>query len=103
MMNATPRPWNAQYDDNGFYFIDAPGRPSPYIAATGGEGEADKANAALIVRAVNSHEALVDLARNVGGLSLDIDGMSPAAMRQTIREYRDQARAALNLAEPVEP
>lgn len=71
-MGETPTPWTASYDDNGFYVVDAPGRPSPYIVATGGEGDADKANAALIVKAVNGRAALraalEGLANEVSGL-----------------------------------
>lgn len=63
MTDATPRPWDTHYDDNGFFYIIADGAPSPYIAATGGEGETDKANAALIVRAVNNYDEALALLR----------------------------------------
>jgi hypothetical protein len=56
---ATERPWRSFYDDNGFYYITADGAPSPYIAATGNEGDQAEADAELIVRAVNSHDSLV--------------------------------------------
>lgn len=47
----TPGPWTSQYDDNGFFFVTAAGQPSPYVAATGGEGGVDAANARLIAAA----------------------------------------------------
>lgn len=56
----TATPWAGNYDDNGFYYVVGEGMPSPYVVATGGEGDADKANVALIVRAVNAHQDLVD-------------------------------------------
>ena len=49
--NITNGPWTAHYDDNGFYYIDAPKRPSPYIAATGSEGAENEDNAFLIAAA----------------------------------------------------
>lgn len=50
-----------------------------------------KANAALIVKAVNGHEALLDFARNVAGLDdrLLLDA-------GVIKVWRDEARAALS-------
>src|ERR1700690_482164 len=50
----TPTPWSYQYDDNGFYVIEAKGMPSPYITATGNEADVDGFNAEAIVTAINS-------------------------------------------------
>lgn len=44
----TPGPWNFSYDDNGFYFVTAEKMPSPYIVASGNEGDVDKANCIAI-------------------------------------------------------
>lgn len=44
----TPGKWEAVYDDDGFYFVNAKEGPSPYIVATGGETETDEANAEVI-------------------------------------------------------
>lgn len=63
--------------------------PADYrrIATTSDMGPEAKANAALIVRAVNSHDALVAALRDL------LDGSEPWDVRAT------QARAALALAE----
>jgi hypothetical protein len=54
----TPGPWRADYND-GDYIITALGSNVPYVAATAGDTAEDKANAAFIVRAANSHDPLV--------------------------------------------
>lgn len=59
----TPGPWRCDYDDNGFYYIfSAEEFMSPYIAATGGEGHLNEANARLIAAAPDMYEALKMLA-----------------------------------------
>ena len=60
MQKFTQGQWAAQYDDNGFYFVVADKRPSPYIVATGGEGDVDEANANLISASPDLLEALVE-------------------------------------------
>jgi hypothetical protein len=64
--NHTQGELSSHYDDNGFYFIisDKP-FPSPYIAATGGEGSEDEANAAHLAMCWNNHNALVEALREV--------------------------------------
>ena len=57
----TPGPWTLEYDDNGFYYIDAKDRPSPYIVATGGESDTDVANAKLISAAPDMFEVVKGL------------------------------------------
>jgi len=75
MTEATPRPWAYSGDDDGDFIIwgiGAKGNVSPFIANVGDVMQqvsdcpetlvgfdANKANAALIVRAVNAHDALV--------------------------------------------
>jgi hypothetical protein len=54
----TAGPWRYEYDDNGFYCVTAHAAPSPYIVATGGEGDTDKANARLIAAAPDLLAAL---------------------------------------------
>ena len=44
----TPGPWRFDWDDNGFYYIDAAGRPSPCIATIPYDGEVAEENARLI-------------------------------------------------------
>ena len=91
---ATARPWRV--GDAGTTVFGPPnGNPSPKTIATisyaklRGVEQYDEsaANAALIVRAVNSHEALVAALRDL------LDGSEPWDVRAT------QARAALALAE----
>lgn len=59
--------WVSIYDDNGFFYIIDKGDryPSPYIAATGGEGDRDKANAEKICNAVNNYDALLEALKNL--------------------------------------
>lgn len=56
----TPGSWISCYDDNGFYFIvDKEAKfPSPYISATGGENELEKANSLLQSKAPEMFEML---------------------------------------------
>jgi hypothetical protein len=93
MSEHTPTPWRVEYDDNGFFFIDAPGRPSPYIAATGGEGMANAENAAFIVKAVNSHDALVDALKSCAAVCA-----GEVTSKSGLIDALEKARAALALA-----
>jgi len=96
----TGLPWSAVYDDNGFFFVIADGAPSPYIVATGREGDTDKANSAYIVKACNAYPGLVALAREISSQ------FNPADYREGSMERRlgDKAREALaSLSPPVTP
>lgn len=53
-----PTPWECR-EENGYYGIDT-GNPKEQIANTSFDGSLDKANAEFIVRAVNSHDALLE-------------------------------------------
>ena len=53
----TPGPWSQHYDDNGFFYVHAERAPSPYVVATGNEGDVDRANARLIAAAPDLAEA----------------------------------------------
>lgn len=82
---ATARPWRAAD-------VHAPRRMGGVVVSDSGTvaaspGTTGYANAALIVRAVNSHEAVVAALRDL------LDGSEPWDVRAT------QARAALALAE----
>lgn len=61
----TPAPWASEYDDNGFFYVGADDMPSPYIAATGGEGAADEANAKLIAASPDLFAACKEFVRKV--------------------------------------
>lgn len=81
----TPGPWRSEYDDNGFFFVDAPNRPSPYVAATGGEGSENEANARLIAAAPDLLRALQLIVRfghlgcvHVDGHATPTGGKKPA-------------------------
>ena len=86
MSKATARPW--RWDElqligaDGEFVIDS----APYEGQWF-DGDNAEANKSLIVRAVNSHEALVAALRDL------LDGSEPWDVRAT------QARAALALAE----
>lgn len=92
---ATPRPWKQEG-------IDSPsiiGEQGEYIAYVHGHCIADaSANVALIVRAVNSHDALVEaLSSFLRAPSVGSDG--PGTSTITIQEFnRRAARAALDAA-----
>jgi hypothetical protein len=64
----TPGPWKSEYDDNGFFFVTGTGAPSPYIAATGGEGDADHANAELIAAAPELLVVAKNAAATIGAI-----------------------------------
>lgn len=56
-------------------------------------------NAAFLVEAVNSYEALEDLASNISGLDdAFLANADTDLLRSTIREYREQARKAREIA-----
>lgn len=93
MSKATPRPWRV--DDEGFIKY---GRHSDYLKLQSAWIEDawinDKeaiANAALIVRAVNSHDALVEACR-------EFARKVEAGEAHSVRSYA-QMKAALALAE----
>lgn len=55
-------------------------------------------HADLVVWLMERHAALLDLARNVGGTSDDfLEATELSGFRFTIREFRDQARACLEM------
>lgn len=100
MSEHTPTPWTAEQQKSrageplGWIINHANGRIgwSSYATAVPNEGEAvpyeiGGANAAFIVRACNSHEALVALAKQVALTYADTDA-----------PWGEQARAALKLA-----
>lgn len=64
MSNHTPAPWEASYDDNGFFVITATGMPSPYILATGGEGAVDECNAQLAAAAPEMLSIIEELSKS---------------------------------------
>jgi len=85
----TPGPWTPQYDDNGFYLVDATQAPSPYIVATGGEGEADKANAYLIAAAPDLHDALERIIRyHSASISSDCTRAADRALAKAMGEQQ---------------
>jgi hypothetical protein len=66
----TKEPWRVEWDDNGFYHMQAEGRPSPYLFATGGDWDGDMIRAAVCVNAMRGIEdpaALMDEVREVLG------------------------------------
>ena len=90
---ATPGPWWSNYDDNGFYHLQAKVRPSPYIAATGGEGDLDEANAAFIAAAREALPRLLDdLAAAEAALAAETERCARIA-EQRANYYRDRATA----------
>ncbi len=106
---ATPRPWHTDPDEYGCRSIvagenDADGifTASLDIGFTHGldKESQDAANAALIVRAVNAHDALVELLEciedhDVRSLSCDRDGQQYC---QCVAEHVRRARTALDAA-----
>lgn len=82
----TALPWTEHYDDNGFYYVVGEDMPSPYIVATGGEGDTNKANAALIVRAVNCHD---DLVKALEECSILLGGLPAAKNNQRVTDAQE--------------
>lgn len=81
----TPAPWVSEYDDNGFFYVGADGMPSPYIAATGGEGAADEANAKLIAAAPDMYNAIKNYiaAVDAGEIVDQFDALKAAIKKAT--------------------
>lgn len=77
-MNAhTPTPWEFDHNDSfpGFRILES-GRPLyDHIATL--QGTMAKADAKFIVRAVNSHEALLEAANKFGEIAKDTNYMTP--------------------------
>ena len=95
---ATPRPWAVEHDGESdertcFPVITFEARNIAVVEAYYGDGAA---NAALIVRAVNAHEALVTACE--AGLA-DLTGPQTLTKKQAC----DLLRAALALAHEVQP
>jgi hypothetical protein len=103
-MNHTPTPWElipfklAAVVENDWtqssFAIRAPGAPGGIAVTIGGLGEEEKANAELIVKAVNNHERMVKFARRV--VKYFGDAEIPAHFDADI-EIRDEARALVAL------
>ena len=101
---ATPRPWVVEHDgesDERTYFpvITFEARNIAVVEAYYGDGAA---NAALIVRAVNAHEALVTACeadvRLMGNLLEDLERIAGPAVIRGIMDRMRHTRAALALA-----
>lgn len=109
--HATPRPWKVGYRDescNDLVITDDNDEgniakmhpvcrvvPQPFYKDTQGP------NAALIVRSVNIHEALIDALRSIAGHSKEFGSIEdPETMLCRIEE---KAKRALALAEGKEP
>ena len=108
-MSETPRPWRASRTDMGSYHLDGShfaniyakdpegrthmGRPLPLVVAEC-RGPNLRANAALIVRAVNAHDDLLDALTRLWAWTTAMHQPSdrPAKMEKTVLE-------ALKLAE----
>lgn len=82
----TPRPWSVQLRNAGPAIVSA--NNELIVSGIGPDLRSNRANAALIVKAVNSHEELLALARRVAEHYGDTD--APLGL---------QARAALDKAE----
>lgn len=109
-MSHTPTPWTVdrakfQTDGEFDYAISAVidgkkycigemfGRVAPDVRPDAGT------NAVFLIEAVNSYEALEDLANNISGLDdRYFDNADIGQLRSLIREWRDQARLARELA-----
>ena len=92
----TPTPW---YKDNSFInfdYTDSDGnRYHGTICELGLRGSIQSANAAFIVRAVNSHDRLVEALRGFVNLYLIADGRDePKAIPDVLCQWRN-ARAIL--------
>jgi hypothetical protein len=108
MAEATPRPWKLKYEDDGdeiYYGYDGAweiiGPEGCYLSGCATDGAAAaaraKANAELIVRAVNAHEALV---KACGEYLIDHDvaAISRAEGPRCFCDRCEATRAALTLA-----
>ena len=99
---ATARPWSVNHIGEGVYrrealFDDNHGQIAEMIDAGNGA-----ANAALIVRAVNSHDGLVEACERLVAHVEKLDHMYEAKMQESCGtvEIALQARAALAEAKP---
>jgi len=109
-MAHTPTPWTfdrAKFPTDGEYdyaitaVIDGKRRCIAEVFGRVGEDVRPDAGttAAFLVEAVNSYEALEDLASNVSGLDeAYLANADIKALRSLIREWRDQARLAREIA-----
>lgn len=99
----TPTPWRAVLDEDGVNVWARDGEGEHHIAnldvAAHGKflsSEEMDANAALIVRAVNNHEALVEaLAEFIEAFGNRGESTSLHVWDQRLKAARDKARAAL--------
>jgi hypothetical protein len=102
----TPTPWYVQagssIESDGAFYIRSVSKPNTCIAKLDGHSsEIDEANAALIVRAVNSHAALVN------AIEWLVMRMESEKRRFPLKEQKKRelhlrsARAALALAKEV--
>ena len=107
---ATPRPWrvwDSRPNRNNLLFVEAVQEPEKLIAAlmvTNYPDDEAEANAALIVRAVNSFDALTAALQGMVKLnSLLLEKTDGGFYSAGNNGYIQQARAALALAGEVKP
>lgn len=106
-MGHTPTPWRL-FDENGVLAIKSSERQShnEVIFWTGFDGshypKANRANAALIVRAVNSHaelvKALEEIERGTVAVLLDAELNEQPVSRDVLKAILEQVRSALSLS-----
>ena len=93
----SPLPWKVNHRQHGQVFIGSDDMPVAVTSRGIGKGNEDEAmveaDAALIVRAVNAHEALVSLVSRALDRFTDNDMMPP---NSELRQWIDDAQKALS-------
>lgn len=84
---ATPRPWKATFDNT---YIDSESA-GERIASLTGSRERQESNAALIVKAVNNHDALLEACKEVlhwveGGAEADLLEVAKRVLSKAINQ-----------------
>jgi len=96
---ATARPWKTLLCQSGWHVVDADNR---FVAAmtdgTGQVGATDESRAALIVRAVNAHDALVEACEAASAIMSHAPGCLGDPLPCAACKCIDQLDAALALA-----